>query len=321
MKLQTIGPVQIVYDVKATIIHLFKRLIHSPALLTYILIGTGVSFWENGIHGIFTSIANIIVLAAFAVLIRAMTEKQSAERPVFRRPKLELLIGLALVMALFFAIMLIFNLTSIPVIQPAVTQLISTLKLSAYSFGNHILPEWIARKTVNAIITIVIELIPTIILFVAFGYGPKAMGLIPCYWLLTGILILCGVVMTPISGQPVLLFQQPIHQTLFIFLFDIFINGLPEELLFRGLLLPRFETIFKNPVNALVVTSLIFNAIHIPSHISGGVGTATAIIGAFSISFPSGVLWGYLYQRSRSVIPGVLFHTSYSILGAYFFHL
>lgn len=42
-----------------------------------------------------------------------------------------------------------------------------------------------------------------------------------------------------------------------LYLIGLFVNGLPEELFFRGLLLPRLETLLGNTLNALVLSALL----------------------------------------------------------------
>lgn len=105
------------------------------------------------------------------------------------------------------------------------------------------------------------------------------------------------------------LFAHPFLETLALFGLQMLINGLPEELFCRGFLLPRLERVLKNPVNALVLTSILFNALHIPKNVAEGHSLPMALLGCLSAAFPSGLLWGYLYQRTRSIVPGVLLHT------------
>jgi hypothetical protein len=57
-------------------------------------------------------------------------------------------------------------------------------------------------------------------------------------------------------------------------------------------------------------TGMPFNALHIPIQIHNGVTPLTAILGIFSIGYPTGPIWGYLYLRTRSIIPGTLWHAA-----------
>ncbi len=67
-------------------------------------------------------------------------------------------------------------------------------------------------------------------------------------------------------------------------------------------------------MNALVVSALVFDAVHIPTEISKGTMLLSALLGVFSIGYPSGLIWGYLYLRTRSVIPSTLWHAEMETL-------
>jgi len=93
---------------------------------------------------------------------------------------------------------------------------------------------------------------------------------------------------------------------------------LPEELIFRGYLLPRFEAVLKNKINALIVVSLLFNMLHIPSNLAQGSDVYKSLLMSFGMFQPTGLIWGYLYLKTRSIVPGVIWHTSFPILGLIF---
>ena len=63
-------------------------------------------------------------------------------------------------------------------------------------------------------------------------------GITAAFGLLTGVLL-----------------RAPLGQVLGLYAIGILINALPEELFFRGMLLPRLEKIFSNPLNALVISA------------------------------------------------------------------
>jgi membrane protease YdiL (CAAX protease family) len=70
-----------------------------------------------------------------------------------------------------------------------------------------------------------------------------------------------------------------------------------------------------NPLDALVVSALLFSALHVPIELSRGTPLSTALLGIVSIGYPSGLLWGYLYLRTRSVLPGTLWRAANGSLG------
>lgn len=299
--------------------HLLSRLAGSPAMLAYLVVGMLAAAVQDGLRGLAVTALNYLILGFFAVLIRTMTGSRPAEPMPVRRPKAELTAGLALFALILFCDFLLFHLTRFPVLQPGFDRFVDR----AYSLGRWIsargMPEWTADYLGNAVTSTAVELLPALLLFLVFGYGPRGMGLRPRYWKLTFALLACTVLFALPSGQNDPLFQQPVGRTLTLFLVGIFIYGLPEELLLRGFLLPRLERVLDNPDYALILNSLLFNAAHIPSYIAQGSSVGAALLGVLSLSFPSGLLWGYLYQRTRSIVPGVLFHTAYGILGGYFF--
>lgn len=131
------------------------------------------------------------------------------------------------------------------------------------------------------------------------------------------ILVLLGV--TIILGLPFkILFQQPFYKIILTFFIEIFGIDLPEELIFRGYLLPHLEGVLKNSINALVITAILFNMFHIPSELASGMSVYQSLLSSFSIVYPSGLIWGYLYLKTRSIVPGIIWHASVSVLGMIF---
>lgn len=319
MELRKNSFLNVLLESKDTALHLLERLKHSPFLLGYIAVGTIIAFFENGAQGLLYTAANLIILGFFAVIIRMMTTKRPMKAQSFRKIKTELIAGIVLFLLMFSVEFLSFNLTKIPVLQTGFDKFINWAYVMASTLCRHGFPSWSANYIGNAITSIGIELIPTLVLFIVFGYGLLGMGLKPRYWKLTFVLLAFTIIFGLFFHQSYPIYQYPILRTLLLFFIQLFINGLPEELFFRGFLLPRFERILKSPVNALVITSLLFNAFHAAMLIANGNSILIAVLNVLNVGFPSGLLWGYLYQRTRSIVPGMLFHTSLGILGAYFF--
>lgn len=304
--------------IKDTAIHLLGRLWHSPVLLGYLVIGTVAGFFQAGMLEVLVTAVNLIILGLFAVIIHMMTSKQPASILPIKRPKAELITGLVLFLLILGSSFMLFHLTKIPVLQASFDRFICYAYNMADVLCGYGMPLWSASYIGNAITSTAVQLIPTLIIFIAFGYGISGMGFKNNHWKLTIVLIALTILFGIPGYQYLPLYQYPFLKTLTLFLIHLFINAIPEELFFRGFLLPRCERFLKNPVNALVLTSILFGAAHIPYHIANGSGIEYALLNTISVSFPSGLLWGYLYQRTRSVTPGILFHGSYSIWGGYF---
>lgn len=107
--------------------------------------------------------------------------------------------------------------------------------------------------------------------------------------LLIGIALACieYIILNPESLIEDLSLSNLIKIILIMFLFI----GLVEELIFRSILQTKLEQLF-NPSYGLLITSLIFGAMH------SGYGLPLEVIFATS----AGLLIGYLFQRTKSLI-------------------
>ncbi|MFD3450199.1 hypothetical protein ACFDTO_37100 [Microbacteriaceae bacterium 4G12] len=117
--------------------YLFKRLIHSPLLLGWILIGTAIEFMNWGKLGPKIAIINLILLALFTIIIKLMTD-QSTVKPVtkIKYPKLELFSGILLYIFMFIITAAFWGL-KIPYISSKVISVLSYLKvISVLSYLN-----------------------------------------------------------------------------------------------------------------------------------------------------------------------------------------
>src|SRR5207253_10381052 len=99
--------------------------------------------------------------------------------------------------------------------------------------------------------------------------------------------------------------------------FQVFSNGFPEEFIFRGVILSRLLALLRRPASALVLSSALFTAVHIPSALASGVlrGYPWVVVLGLILTpgpGPTGLAWGYLLSRARSLWPGALRHTASS---------
>jgi uncharacterized protein len=91
----------------------------------------------------------------------------------------------------------------------------------------------------------------------------------------------------------------------------VLLNGVREELLYRGLFLKKYENAL-GAKTANLLQAIIFSL----SHSVAGVGpnTYTPFIWALVLfTFILGLVWGYLMQRTDSIIGSVLFHAGTDI--------
>lgn len=283
----------------------------APLLLGWLIIGPLVALGLYGVAGLIEALVNLLLLALWVFLIRRMTPEPAEPLPV-RRPALELAAGLLLLALLFIVQILDFGVVTVSPWSGWVRMPFAWMYRSVFSLSGAGLPAWLQQDVFLALSSSVKQLIPTLVIFMALGYTWRGMGLKPCCGRLIALLVLLTVLLGLPSGA---LLQLPAHQVLVMYLVGIFINGLPEELLFRGLLLARLEAVLGSSLNALVISAWLFNAIHIPINLANGTDLLRALLEPFSIGFPSGLLWGYLYLRTRSVWPGALWHASQANLG------
>jgi membrane protease YdiL (CAAX protease family) len=172
--------------------------------------------------------------------------------------------------------------------------------------------------------------LPTVVMLIALKCNWRDVGLKPRYWGLTGILL--GItILFGLIWHSSLFLQMPLYQVVAAYFVQLLIWGLPEELLLRGFVLPRLELLLTDPINAIVLMSMIFTLLQIPSSILFRnwlfirMNITTALYYLSPLSHPTGLIWGYLYLRTRSIVPGMLWHAANGeiggILGNIFFVL
>jgi membrane protease YdiL (CAAX protease family) len=91
----------------------------------------------------------------------------------------------------------------------------------------------------------------------------------------------------------------------------VFLNGVREELLYRGLFLKKYEVLLGAKTSNLL-QAVIFSL----SHSVAGVGlnAYTPFIWALvAFTFLLGLVWGYLMQKTDSIVGSVLFHAGTDI--------
>jgi uncharacterized protein len=91
----------------------------------------------------------------------------------------------------------------------------------------------------------------------------------------------------------------------------VLLNGVREELLYRGIFLKKYE-VKLGPKTSNLLQAVIFSL----SHSVAGVGLTsyTPFIWALVIfTFALGLAWGYIMQRTNSIIGSVLFHAGTDI--------
>jgi len=187
------------------------------------------------------------------------------------------------------------------------------------------IPSLTAGRAANAMLTVPLVLIPTLVAVVAFRVRARDAGLAAK----PGDLIL-GVVLAAVSigvgagaaaagGHPGLLWQSaPLPIVTATMAFQSLVNALPEELAFRGVIFGRLMPWIGRPGNSLAISTMAWGLYHVPSFVVGSGVPVWWAVAAGLFGGLNGLVFGYLFYRTRSIWPGVIWHTSITGLGLMF---
>lgn len=103
------------------------------------------------------------------------------------------------------------------------------------------------------------------------------------------------------SGLPVVLFAAIV----------LFFNAPAEELLFRNVIQKRLQ-MESDVVISLMLTSLIFVILHIPTQVADGVGIGTGV--SMMLLFVVSTLFGVTYHLTGSLFAPLLTHAAYNLI-------
>jgi membrane protease YdiL (CAAX protease family) len=302
----------------ATAFRIARAIARSPILAMYIALGVGTMLVEPG-RPWWQAIADYaVLLPCYVLVIRWWTRR---DRPLTvgvdirpRALRAEWFV-IAFVAAVIVALSLWF--WQHPMAAPDPSVVVQSRPL---------LDPWRVLEGLasNALGSTIIILVPTALLCLMLRLRPREVGLVPRYLGLGLALVALGIgfaALTTLSGgrfdYP--LFAMPAF-ALPIYFVHMFINGLPEEILNRGVIMSRLLVVLRSPANALAISALLFSALHIPIEMwRRGSNPAWRIVAEHLAGQPTGLIWAYLFYRTRSVWPGILWHTSFTTVGWLFF--
>lgn len=188
------------------------------------------------------------------------------------------------------------------------------------------IPALIAGKAAAAMLTVPLVLLPTLVAVAAFRVRARDVGLTarPADLLLgvalAAISVGVGAGDAAAGGHPGLLWQSaPLPIVAATTAFQSLVNGLPEEFAFRGEIFGRLMPWLGRPGNSLALSTMGWGLYHVPSFVAGPSGipiwlaVAIGLFGALE-----GLVFGYLFYRTRSIWPGVIWHTSIAAVGLMF---
>lgn len=179
-------------------------------------------------------------------------------------------------------------------------------------------PSLVAAKGANAAIAIPLLLLPTLVAVAAFRFRAAEVGLTatPRDLLLGVVLAVIGIALglgaMATGGHPGLMWESATAPAVTAAIaLQSLINGIPEELAYRGVIFSRLLPWLGRPGNSLAISSMVFGLSHVPSYLAAGYSLWLALaIGLFGLL--PGLLLGYVFYRTRSIWPGAIWHTSIS---------
>ena len=187
------------------------------------------------------------------------------------------------------------------------------------------LPALVAAKAANAALTVPLLLLPTLVAIAGFRMNLRDVGLtasprdLALGVVLAGIAVGLGVGAVAAGNRPGLLWQSA---TLPIVAATItlqsLVNGIPEELAFRGVIFGRLMPWLGRPGNSLAISTMAFGLYNVPSLVAGSHVQLWEAVPITLFGALPGLAFGYLYYRTRSIWPGAIWHTSVTGIGVMF---
>ena len=306
--------------------HLTAGLVGSRLLMAYVALGILSGFGNGGPVGLIDAVINYGLLGVYALVVFLWTDND--DRSV--EPKQEMAIAASRrrdVTAIVVAFALAFGFAAWLWSHGFPFEVYSSIRRWLADAG------WnpaLAAKAANASVVSAEAVVLFALAIPVLKLRPGQLGLAPRRVMLGMVLAAAGFVLAPVSrlitGGTALVWQGKlaIPIVLGVLAFQVFSNGFPEEFIFRGVILSRLLALLRRPASALVLSSALFTAVHIPSALASGVlrGYPWWVVGLGLILTPgpepTGLAWGYLFYRARSIWPGVIWHTSASVVGCPF---
>ncbi len=148
-------------------------------------------------------------------------------------------------------------------------------------------------------------IVPIVVLF-ALGYRWRAQGLAwswRAWWISLPVLL-------GLTAYGVYLHQNALPAFARNAFEYFFAAGLPEEVLFRALLLTRLEAWWRSPAWALFGAAVIFGLTHLPINylVFTQRDWREAWITALTFQMGFGAVFAFAYQRTRNVLPLAIIH-------------
>ncbi len=280
----------------------------TPLLVVYAAINVLAVVFEFGLSN---APINLALLVAYVCVIHFATRGRPTPVTAVHRPDARSRdVGLAVTVAVLqFAGVAIFWFVIVP------HGLVQTWAADLRASGVASLP---AGRAANAAIAVPLLLLPMLVAIAAFRFRPGEVGLTatPSDLLLGVVLAVIGIALglgaVATGGHPGLMWESAaLPAVTAAIAFQSLINGIPEELAYRGVIFSRLMPWLGRPGNGLAISSMVFGLSHVPSYLAAGNSLGLSLaIGLFGLL--PGLLLGFLFYRTRSIWPGAIWHTSIS---------
>lgn len=260
---------------------------------------------------------NLALVAAYVSVVHFATRGRPMAAPAVQRPNARRRdIGLATTVAILqFTAVMIFWFVIVPHGVPASW---------AADLRNAGLPRLVAGEAATAALAVPLLLLPTLAALAAFRFRPSEVGLaasppdLALGVVLAAIGVGVGVAYVAAGKDPGLFWESaPLPVAAAAIGLQSLINGVPEELAYRGVILSRLMPWLGRPGNSLAIATMVFGLFHVPMLIAGGESFGLAL-GTGLFGLLPGLLLGYVFYRTRSIWPGAIWHTSISGVGLMF---
>ena len=295
-------------------------LLREHPLLTPLLVVYAAILVLGGIFefGPLLALVNLILLAAYVSVIHFATRGRQLAMPAADPPNRRSRdIGLAITVAVLqIAAVLVFWLVIIP--HGVLVSWAAHIKAAG-------IPPLVATTAANAALGVLLLLIPTLVAIAAFRVSPREAGLtatkpdLALGIVLAAIGVGLGWGAVAAGNHPGLLWESaPIPIVAAAITLQSLVNGIPEELAFRGVIFGRLLPWLGRPGNSLALSTMVFGLYHVPLLV---VGSRLPIWEALPVALFGtlpGLVLGYLFYRTRSIWPGAIWHTSITGVGLMF---
>lgn len=295
-------------------VEFFGGLGQSRLLVLYLAAAVGASLYlvavGYGTQFFVSLVANLALLALYLVIINVATRRAPARPQAVKHPRAETVLLVA-----YTAFLVARTTDQVPGgdltgIVPGYRQVDGLLVEAVQTLALLLWPGGAGVHLAAVVSDLFWVLLVPLGVFLALGYRPSTLGLsFERWWVALPLLAIAAL---PAYVNGALLPAGGVAAIAGELLGALLVAGVAQEFFFRGLLLARVEAWRGHSLDALAIAALVYAAAHVPAYLAADgfdltLITAKVFMGA---SAPTGLAWGYLFLRTRSVAPGALWHAS-----------